>query len=84
MVDGTKYLNGKLKIVQHQKLTGSDTGEEGDEDVIDEEMPDEIGTPKVYDSSEVDERYAPIPSNPEENEIQLHTDGEISGENLKT
>ena len=50
-------------------------------------MPEEIGTPtpKVYDTSERDGGYAPIRTNPEEEDaLQLHTDGEISGENIKT
>ena len=74
-----------MKIVQNQKQTGSDTEEEDDCD-DDEEMPEEIGTPtsKVYDTSERDGRYAPIRTNPEEGALQLHTDGEISGENSKT
>ena len=49
-------------------------------------MPEEVGTPtpKIYDTSERDGRYAPIRTNPEEDALQLDTDGEISGENLKT
>ena len=74
------------KIVQNRKQTASDTEEEDDyED--DEEMPEEIGTPtpKIYDTSERDGRYAPIRTNPEEKDtLQLHTDGEISGESVKT
>ena len=78
-------LNRKLKIGQNRKQTGSDTEEEDDHD-DDEEMPEEIGTPtpKIYDTFERDGRYAPIRINLEEDALQLHTDGEISGENLKT
>ena len=49
-------------------------------------MPEEIGptTPKLYDTSQQDGRFAPIRTNPDEDALQLHTDGEISGENLKT
>ena len=50
-------------------------------------MPEEIGTPtpKVYDTSERDGRYAPIRTNPEEKDaLQLNPDDEISGENIKT
>ena len=74
-----------MKTVQNKKSTGSDTEEE-DEDDDDEEMPEETGTPtpKVYDTSKRGGRYEPIPTNPEEDALQLHTDGEISGENLKT
>ena len=48
-------------------------------------MTEGIGTPtpKIYDTSERDGLYAPIRTNPEEGALQLHTDGEISGENLK-
>ena len=77
-------LNGKLKINENRKPTGSDTDEEDADDDDDEEMPDEIGRPKMYDTSERDGRYAPIQTNPEEEALQLHTDCEISGENLKT
>ena len=77
--------NGKLKIVQNRKSTGSDTEEEGEDD-DDEEIPEKAGTPtsKVYDTSERGGRYEPIRTNPEEDALQLHTDSEISGENLKT
>ena len=78
-------MNGKLKLVKARKLATSDTEEEDDYDE-DEEMPEEIGTstPKVYDTSERDGRYIPIQTNPEEDALQLHTDGEISGEKIET
>ena len=78
-------LNGKLKLVKTRKTATSDTEEEDDYDE-DEEMPEEIGapTPKVYDTSERDGRYIPIRTNPEEDALQLHTDGEISGEKIET
>ena len=68
-----------------RKTATSDTEEEDDYDE-DEEMPEEIGTstPKVYDSSERDGRYIPIRTNQEEDALQLHTDGEISGEKIET
>ena len=74
-----------MKIVQNRKQTGSDTEEEDNYDDT-KEMPEEIGTPKpkIYDTSERDGRYAPIRRSPEEDALQLHTNGEISGENLKT
>ena len=72
----------KRKIENRPKLQANTEVEDDDDD--DEEMPEETGTPKVYDTSERDGRYAPIRTNPEEDAIQLHTDGEISGENLKT
>ena len=77
-------LNRKLKIVQNRKSTGRDTEE--DEDDEDEQMPEETGTPtpKVYDTSERGGRYEPIRTNQEDDTLQLHSDGEISGENLKT
>ena len=55
-----------------------------DDDGDDEEMPEETWTPKLYDTSERDGRCAPIRMNPEEDALQIHTDGEISGENIKT
>ena len=83
---GTRYsvtFKKKLKIVQNRKVTESDTGED-DDDEDDEEMPEETGTPIVYDPSEHDGRYASIRRNPEKDALQIHTDGEISGENLET
>ena len=76
-------LHRNLKIIYNGKATDSDT-EEDDDDEDDEEMPDKIGTPKVYDSSERGGRYAVVRTNPEEGALQIHTDGEISGEYLKT
>ena len=73
-------MNGKLK---NRKATDTDT-EEDDDDEDDEEVPEEIGTPKTYDTSERDGRYAPILTNPEEDARQIHTDGEIPGENLES
>ena len=76
-------LNGKLKPVKARKTETSDTEEDYDED---EEMPEEIGTPtpKVYDTSEREGRYIPIRTEPEEDALQLHTDGAISGEKIET
>ena len=67
------------------RKTATNDTEEDDYDE-DEEMPEEIGTPtpKVYDTSERDGRYIPIRTNPEEDALQLHTDGEISGEKIET
>ena len=36
----------------------------------------------TYDTSERNGSYAPIQTNPDEDAVQIHTDGEISGENL--
>ena len=72
-------LNGKLKIVQNKKQAISDTEDDDD----DEEMPEETGTPKIYDTSEQDGRYVPIRINAEEDAIRIHTGGEISSENCE-
>ena len=74
-------MNGKLKIVQNRKATETVTEEDDDDEG---DVPDEIGTPKTYDTSERDGRHAPIRTNPEEDALQIHTDGEIPGENLAT
>ena len=50
----------------------------------DEEMLDETETPKVYDTSERDGRYAPIRSKPEWDALQIQADVEMSGEILDT
>ena len=76
-------LNGKMKIVPNKKRAESDTEEDDDDE--DEEMPEEAGSPVVYDTSEKDGRYVPKRTNPEkEDTLQLHTDSEITGEKLKT
>ena len=47
-------------------------------------MPEETGTPtKVYDTSERDGDYIPIRTSPEEDALQIYTDGEMAGENLE-
>ena len=74
-------LNGKLKIVQNRKTTDTETEDDDDED--DEEVPEEIGTPKTYYTSERGGKYIPIRTNPEEDALQIQTDGEISGENFE-
>ena len=74
-------LNGKLKIVQNRKTSVSETENEDDED--DEEMPEGTGN-RSYDTSERDGRYEPMRTNPDEDVIQIHTDGEIpQGENIE-
>ena len=66
-------LNGKLKIVQNRKVSVSETEDEDDDD--DKEMPEEIGS-RTYDTSERNGRFQPIQTNPEEDAIQIHTDGD--------
>ena len=74
-------LNGKLEIVQNRKTTDTET--EDDDDKDDGDLLEEIGTPKTYDTSERGEKYIPIRTNPEEDALQIHTDGEIPGANLE-
>ena len=72
-------LNGKLKIVQNRKTSISESEDDDDDD--DEEMLEETGN-RSYDTSEREGRYEPIRTNPEEDVIQIHTDGELpQGEN---
>ena len=75
-------LNRKFKIVQNGKETDTETEDDDDED--DEDVPEEIGTPKTYDTSERSGKYLPIRTNPEEDALQIHTDGEIPGETVKS
>ena len=65
-------LTGKLKIVHNRKTSVSETEDEDDDD--DEEMTEETVN-RSYDTSERDGRYEPIRTNPEEDVIQIHTDG---------
>ena len=75
-------LNGKLRIVQNKKQTETETEDEDDDDDDEEEMPEEAG--KTYDTSERGGRYALIRTDPENDAIQIHTDGEMSqGENTE-
>ena len=51
------------------------------DDDDDEEMPEKIGN-RSYDTSEREGRYEPIRTKPEEDVIQIYTDGELpQGEN---
>ena len=68
-------LNGKLRIVQNEKHTETVSEDEDDDDDDEEEMPEEAG--KTYDTSERGGRYAPIQTDPENDAIQIHTDGEM-------
>ena len=56
--------------MQNKKHTETET-----EDEDDEEIPEDAG--KTYDTSEKDGRYAPIQTDPENDVIQIHTDGEM-------
>ena len=75
-------MNGKLKIAQNPKQPESETEGENDDD--DEEMPEEAGTlTKVYDTFERNGSFVPIRTSPEEDALQIYTDGEMTGENLE-
>ena len=71
-------LNGKLKIVQ----TDSEEEEEEEDDDV-EEMPETTGR-QTYDTSVRNGQYVPIQTKPEDDALQLHTDGGIPGGNNKT
>ena len=59
----------------------SDTEDDDDDDK--EEMPKDTGD-RVYDTSERDGRSEPIRTSPEEDVIQIHTDGDIpQGEKIE-
>ena len=64
-------LNGKLRTVQNKTKTDTET-EDADDDEDEEETPEEEG--KTYDT---EGRYAPIRTDPENDVIQIHTDGEM-------
>ena len=74
-------LNGKLRIVQNKKRTETDL-EHDDDDDKEEKIPQETG--KVYDTSERDGKYEPIRTDPENDSLEIHTDGEtLQGKNSK-
>ena len=66
---------------RRKKKTETDSEEEDDYD-DDDEIPETTGR-QTYDTSERNGRYVPIQTNPEVDALQLHTDGEIPGENNK-
>ena len=70
--------------MQNQKKTDTDTEEEEEDDDDDEEEMSEEPGRQTYDTSERNGRYAPIQTIPEDDAIQIHTDGKISGENTET
>ena len=78
-----EILNGRLNVFPNKKRTACDT-EDNVDDEDDKEMPEETETPKIYEASEQDGRYVPIRTNREEDALQIHTNGEISGEHLET
>ena len=45
-------------------------------------MTETTGTP-TYDTSEQNDRYISIQTNPEDDAIQIHTDEEMNGENIE-
>ena len=79
--DSTGHSAREIKNRSQPKKTESDSEDDDDDD---EEMPEETGTPtEVYDTSERDGNYVPIRTSPEEDALQIYTDGEITGENLE-
>ena len=69
-------------MIQNVKRTETDPEDDDDQDDDEEEIPEEAGT--VYDTFERDVRYEPIRTEPENDCLQLHTDGEMpQGENSK-
>ena len=69
-------LNGKLKIIPDKKLDSDSESEEG-------EIEDEDSDFENSDTSERNGRYQPITTSPED-ELNLHTDGELNKGEIKT
>ena len=67
--------------VKKWEKTDTDT-EDDDEDDEDEEMPKTTGIP-IYDTSEREGRYIPKQTIPKDDAVQIHSNGEISGENVE-
>ena len=59
--------------MQNKKQTETETEDDDDDD--EEEMPEEAG--ETYDTSERGGRYGPIRTDPDNDVIQIHTDGEM-------
>ena len=76
-------LNGQHgrwdEIVQNPKQTESDPEDDDDDD---EGMPEETEIPtKVHDTSEAVGSYVPVRTSPEDDALQIYTDGGMTGEN---
>ena len=69
-------LNGKLKIIPNKKQDSDSESEEG-------EIEDEDSDFENPDTSERNGRYQPITTSPED-ELNLHTDGELNTGEIKT
>ena len=69
-------LNGKLKIIPNKKLDSDSESKEG-------EIEDEDSDFENPDTSERNGRYQPITTSPED-ELNLHTDGELNTGEIKT
>ena len=65
-----------MKIVQNKRMESDSESEEG-------EIEDEESDFENHDTSERDGRYRPITTSPED-EINLHTDGELNRGEIKT
>ena len=76
----TGYTQRQIKVQNRKKKTETDSEEEDDFD--DEEIPETTGR-QTFETSERIGRYVPIQTNPEDDAPQLHTNGEIPGENNK-
>ena len=69
-------LNGKLRIIPNKKLNSDSESEEG-------EIEDEDSDFENPDTSERNGRYQPVTTSPED-ELNLHTDGELNTGEIKT
>ena len=69
-------LNGKLRIIPNKKLNSDSESEEGEKE-------DEDGDFENPDTSERNGRYQPVTTSPED-ELNLHTDGELNTGEIKT
>ena len=76
-------LDGQLKNCSNKKRADSDTDDDDDDD-DNGEIPEETRTPIIYETSEKDGRHVSKRTNPDEDALQIHTDGEISGEISET
>ena len=74
-------LNGKPTIVQNQKKSEQHTDDDDDDD--EEKMPEETGD-RLSHTSERDSRYKLIQTSPEEEVLQIHTNGKVAlGEKIE-
>ena len=70
-----RYTEREFRNIQNKKRTETDSIDDDKYDEEEEEIPEETG--RVCDTSEIDRRFEPMRTDPENDSLQLHTYGVI-------